>query len=144
MDVTIADSMQRELSDEPITDDSTHIIVYEAYDVTTKAYFPGGDTGLVKYIIHNCKFTDEDEKCQYKRVFLSFVININGNITDVKLLRTSVGHETHEQEAVKFTESTSDMWVPATRNDKRVNMIYRAGIPCDAELRNNLKEKLGI
>lgn len=118
--------------------------MYEAYDVTTKAYFPGGDTGLVKYIIHNCKFTDEDEKCQYKRVFLSFVININGNITDVKLLRTSVGHETHEQEAVKFTESTSGMWVPATRNDKRVNMIYRAGIPFDAELRNNLKEKLGI
>ena len=68
--LAITDSMHRELRDEPISDDSTHIVVYEAYDVTTKAYFPGRDTGLVKYLIRNSRFTEEYEKCHYKRIYL--------------------------------------------------------------------------
>ncbi len=117
--VAIGDSMQNGLRDRPISDDSTHIVVYEAYDVTTKAYFPGGDTGLVRYLIHNYKFTEGDEEYQYKRVYLSFVINQNSHVSDIKLLRSSIGHETHEQEAIRFIESTSGMWVPATRNGKK-------------------------
>lgn len=132
-------------SKRPISDDSTYMPFYEHFEVTDPATFPNGDTGLMKFFVQNWKLAEDNtDKASCRRVYLSFIVDIDGNITEVKLLRKTDGQETHEEEAKRILLSTSGLWKPATLNGKKVNMIHRVGILCNPERRNELKTKLGM
>jgi hypothetical protein len=80
-----SDSLYGVTLERPISDDSTYITFYEHFDLTEPAAFPGGDTGLMKYFIRNWTLAeDHTDKGSCRRVYMSFIIDIHGNISEVK------------------------------------------------------------
>jgi len=100
--------------------------VFEVFDVSQKAEFPGGDEGLQRFLAENITFPTEALENEYQgTVMLIFVINKKGNVVDAEIMNKGVCHKSLEQEALRVIKSTSGMWKPAIQRDKEVNMRFR-------------------
>jgi TonB family protein len=89
------------------------------------AEFKGGTPALIKYIsdsvtkkINVCF----DDKSHIQKVFVNFLINENGKISDVKVIRTS---NVPQIDSV-FVRAIRNMpdWIPGTFNGKPVKQYY--------------------
>ena len=95
----------------------------KVYDlVETNAQFPGGDKECYKFINSQLKYP---AKCQEMgiqgRVFVSFVVNKDGSIVDVKTLRSPDPLLTKEAERVV---KLMPKWVPAIQGWKNVRSRF--------------------
>ena len=92
----------------------------------TNAEFPGGDMAMYKWIAEHIKYPEE---CKAKgiqgRVHLTFVIETDGSVTNVKALRSP--DDRLSQEAIRVV-SAMPKWKPATQMDKPVRCNYRLPI----------------
>jgi len=92
----------------------------------TNAEFPGGAEAMYKWIADNLKYPEE---CKAKgiqgRVHLTFVIEKDGSVTNVKALRSP--DDRLSQEAIRVV-SAMPKWKPATQMDKPVRCNYRLPI----------------
>lgn len=94
--------------------------IYTVVDVMPE--FPGGQSGLMGYL-GSITYPDDalDNNWQGK-VYLSFVIEKDGTISDVSVSRSS-GYDVLDKAAV-FHIETMPPWKPGTQNGKAVRVRY--------------------
>lgn len=114
--------------EEEITDDNSEKEVFEIFDVSEMASFPGGDAGLQRFIADSITYPKEalDSNAQGS-VNVMFVVNTDGTVSDMVLLGTKKGYGL-EEEAMRVIQATSGMWSPAMQRDKAVRMRFRIPI----------------
>lgn len=114
---------------EPTPEPSSPI---DMVDVQVYPEFPGGEDELMRYLMSHLKYPEEAVRSNISgRVTLGFVVNKNGEIDDIKVLR-SVGYGCDE-EAVRVVKSMPG-WKPAMNNGKPVNVYFN--LPITFELQN--------
>ena len=84
--------------------------------------FPGGDEARIKYLQENLKYPEEAKEIGTQgRVFLTFVIETDGSITDVKILR-GIGSGCDE-EAIRVVK-TMPKWIPGKQRGNPVRVQF--------------------
>jgi protein TonB len=84
--------------------------------------FPGGDAALLDFLRKNLKYHEEAKDIGTAgRVFISFVVEINGVITDVTIMR-GIGNGCDE-EAVRVVKSMPN-WTPGKQNNIPVRVKF--------------------
>ena len=107
-----------------IKEDSTD--VFEIFDVTSKAEFPGGEEGLQMYLAQNTVYPSKAlEEDAQGTVMVMFIVNKSGRVVNVQVLNAGNCHKSLEKEAMRVVQSTSGMWTPAIQKEEPVNMRYR-------------------
>ena len=88
--------------------------------------FPGGVEELYKYLGANIKYPEQakDDNIQ-GRVFVNFVVEKDGEITNVKILRGIGGG--CDEEAIRVV-SSMPKWKPGTQRGKNVRVAYNLPI----------------
>jgi len=100
--------------------------VYDFVSVHTQPTFPGGVNNFNRYLISNIRYPEQARKSKTNgKVFLSFLVEKNGQLTDIKVLR-SLGKGTDE-EAVRVLKA-SPKWNPGILNGKPVRTLYNIAV----------------
>lgn len=88
--------------------------------------FPGGNRALAKYLNDNVKYPAVAAETGVKgKVIVSFVVNKDGSICDVKIMR---GVDLAlDQEAIRVV-SNMPRWKPGKQGDRTVRVSYRVPI----------------
>lgn len=93
----------------------------------TMPEFTGGKTALQLYIKKNLVYPDEAKNAGISgTVYLEFTIDTNGNVTDVKVLK-SLGYGCDE-EAIRVIKLTSKMWTPAKQGGVATSATYTLSV----------------
>ncbi|MBO4840014.1 MAG: M56 family metallopeptidase [Bacteroidaceae bacterium] len=112
-----------EPTEKPITETVEERVFVEYEE---NAQFPGGDEAMYKWIAEHIKYPEE---CKAKgiqgRVHLTFVIEKDGSVTNVKALRSP--DDRLSQEAIRVV-SAMPKWKPARYMNKAVSCNYRLPI----------------
>ncbi len=82
--------------------------------------FPGGDSALFKFISENLKYPN-NESCIEGRVVLRFVVDKEGDIKDVEVLRSL--HPEFDNEAIRVVKSMPK-WNVGKQNGVSVDAYY--------------------
>jgi len=86
--------------------------------------FPGGEGELVKYLQKNINYPAmERENNIVGTVFLTFVVDPEGKISDIKVLRGVSGGPNLEKEAIRVIKSMPT-WKPGKQNGKAVSVQF--------------------
>lgn len=105
-------------------DDEVFVIVEE------QAEFPGGLDSMYAYIVKNLKYPEAaKEKGIEGRVFVSFIIEKDGSISNVKILRGIGGGC---DEAAKEMVEKMPKWKPGTQKGKPIRCQFN--LPINFEL----------
>lgn len=92
-------------------------------DVEECPEFPGGDRALSRYLQQNIRYPKVSRNAGTQgKVFVSFVINTDGGIQDVEILKSS-GDYFLDKEAVRLVKSMPK-WKPGRINAKPVCVKY--------------------
>ena len=85
--------------------------------------FPGGMTGLMKYLRDNIKYPDEARKQNKQgRCFVRFVVETDGSISDVTI-QVSAGDESLDKESMRVV-SAMPKWKPGTQRGEAVRVQF--------------------
>lgn len=88
--------------------------------------FPGGDDALFKFLGENINYPDEaKDKGISGVVYVTFVVDYDGEITNVKVIRGIGGG--CDEEAVRVIKAMPD-WEPGRQKGKRVRVQYNLPI----------------
>jgi protein TonB len=88
--------------------------------------FPGGESALNKYLYSEAKYpTIAEENGVEGRVFVRFVINTDGSVTDAEIMRDS--DPSLEKEALRVIRSMPK-WKPGEQSGRRVRVSYNVSI----------------
>ena len=88
--------------------------------------FPGGRDKLMTYLSENIKYPNEAKKNKVEgRVFVSFVVEKDGTIDDVKILR-GIGSGC-DKESIRVIENMPK-WTPGTQRGKAVRVAFNLPI----------------
>jgi len=94
--------------------------------VETMPSFPGGDAALMKYLQKNVKFPAiAQENGIQGRVYVEFVVNKDGQIVDVKILKGV--DRSLDEEAMRVVKNMPP-WSPGEQRGKAVRVSYRLPI----------------
>jgi len=86
------------------------------------ATFPGGQAAMMQFICDSMHFNEELAKGVQLRAICHFIVDIDGSITEVEVVRSS-GNENFDREAVRLIQSMPQ-WSPATDCGKPVPESY--------------------
>jgi protein TonB len=90
--------------------------------VEVQPSFPGGIDSLKAYVIRNAIYPEIYRKYKYEgRVFVSFVVEKDGSISNVKLIQG--GFAKFEKEALALV-STMPRWNPGTQDGEPVRVYF--------------------
>jgi len=103
-------------SESPNAEDN---LIYNTAGIEVKPDFPGGIQEFYKFIGKNYK--TPNVKNLKGKVFVMFVIEKDGSLTDIKVLR-DIGHGTGE-EAVRVLKECPK-WLPGEQNGQKVRVLY--------------------
>lgn len=130
--VTIEDDVY--VSPEPYFDavavpdyDKIDTKIYETNQVEVYPEFPGGTSVFYKYVAKN--FNMPEEKINGK-IFTSFIIEADGNITDIKIIRGFTPKT--DRETLRVLKNMPK-WMPAELNGRKVRCRYQIPIIIHAE-----------
>ena len=85
--------------------------------------FPGGQSALFDYLTYNVKYPEAARKKGIAgTVICEFVVDKDGSITDVKVLRSG-GHPSLDKEAVRVLKNMPK-WIPGEKDGKKVRVKY--------------------
>jgi periplasmic protein TonB len=102
--------------------------------------FPGGSKALATYLTDHIRYPKEAQKAKVEgKVFVTFVINRQGTIKDVKVLK-GLGYGT-DAEALRLV-AKMPRWEPGKHNGKAVSVKYN--LPISFELNDNTKNHKGL
>jgi protein TonB len=99
-----------------VVDDNT---IYTAAGVEVNASFPGGKDKWQNFLRNN--FTPPDEPGLKGKVVVTFVVEKDGSLTDIKVIK-DVGYGS-ANEALKLFKK-SPKWTPAVQNGKNVRLAF--------------------
>lgn len=101
--------------------------VYEYDYVSEKPEFPGGDTQLMEFINATRNYPDKAYREGIQgRVTCSFVVNTNGRISHIKVIKSV--EESLNREAVRILSCMPD-WTPGRVDGKIVPVRVIRSIP---------------
>lgn len=100
--------------------------VYEFTEPDVKPKYPGGMEALYKFVIKN--FQQPNKEGLYGKVMPTFIVEIDGSISDIKILK-GVGYGSGE-EAIRVLKK-SGMWIPAEVNGQKVRCLASLSINID-------------
>lgn len=83
--------------------------------------FPGGSKKLFEYLMENTHYPDEPELCAQGRVVVTFIVETDGSLSDVKVIRGI--HPLFDEEAVRVVKSMPK-WKPGKQNGEPVRVKY--------------------
>lgn len=84
--------------------------------------FPGGDRKLMEYLSENIRYPEEcEEICVQGRVIVSFIVEKDGNISNVKVAKSL--DPLLDKEAVRVV-SGMPKWIPGRQNGVAVRVRY--------------------
>jgi len=89
--------------------------------------FPGGIDKFYTYIISNIRNPEdvsEDETSV--KVLMSFVVEKDGSMTDIKVLKSS--NYSLEKEAIRVLKSLRTKWAPGIKDHEKVRTLYKLPI----------------
>jgi len=90
--------------------------------VETMPQYPGGEDALMKYLAINISYPQAaKDKGIQGTVYVSFIVEKNGNISNVKILR-GIGSGCDE-EVIRVVKDMPE-WKPGTQNGKPVRVQY--------------------
>ena len=95
--------------------------IYNSAGIEVKPEYPGGIDKFRSFIANN--FTPpDDEEFKGGKIFVQFVVEKDGSLTDVKVVR-DLGFGTKE-EALRVFRMNKVRWSPAEQNGKKVRCSY--------------------
>lgn len=97
--------------------------------VEIKPNFPGGIAKFYAYFTSNFKISEENKKVT-GRIIVSFVVDTDGNLHDIKILRGI--NESLDKEALKVLEA-SPKWIPGEHQGQKVKVAYSLPIKITAQ-----------
>lgn len=101
--------------------------VYDFVSIETPPSFPGGINKFYAYVGKNIKYPPMAAENNIQgKVFLSFVVEKNGELTDIQLAGKKLGGGTDE-EAIRVLKA-SPKWTPGIQNGKPVRVKYNIPI----------------
>ena len=101
--------------------------------------FPGGQAALMKYLSSNIKYPDECRKMGIEgKVYVKFVVDKTGSITDAKLLRGVPDGKLLENEAIRVIK-TMPKWKPGSQSGKPVSVYFT--LPISFKLNSEVEKK---
>jgi hypothetical protein len=103
----------------PQDDDNADNTIYSTANIEVKPDFPGGIGNFYKYVGKN--FQVPEEEGLKGKVFVTFVVEKDGSLTDIKVIK-DIGYGTGS-EAIRVLESCP-RWIPAEQNGKKVRVQY--------------------
>jgi periplasmic protein TonB len=103
---------------EVVEEDNT---IYNSAGIEVKADFPGGVDKFRSFIGKNFQMP-EDEDFPGGKVFITFVVEKDGSMTDIKVLRDA-GYGTGK-EAIRVIKSCNIKWNPGEQNGKKARMQF--------------------
>ena len=103
-------------SESPSAEDN---LIYNTAGIEVKPEFPGGLQEFYNFIGKNYKVPNV--KNLKGKVFVMFVVEKDGSLSDIKVLR-DIGHGTGE-EAVRVLKECPK-WIPGEQNGKKVRVLY--------------------
>lgn len=84
--------------------------------------FPGGEAALYKFLAENIKYPQMAKESGIQgRVFVTFVVERNGSVTDVRVLRGIGGG--CDEEAIRVVQNMPK-WTPGKQRGKAVRVQY--------------------
>ncbi|HYV92068.1 MAG TPA: energy transducer TonB [Chitinophagales bacterium] len=102
---------------EKVSKDSVHTYVEKMPE------FPGGNAGLTKFLQKNLRYPPEArEKGVEGRVVTQFVVDEDGTITDVQILRGIGGG--CDEEVIRVLKMMP-RWIPGTQNNLPVKVFFK-------------------
>jgi protein TonB len=110
--------------------------IYDFKEVDIKPEYPGGVEAFYKFIAKNFK-TPEEEGLNGK-IITTFVIELDGSITDIKVLQ-DIGYGSGAE--VLKVLSLSKKWIPAKVNDIPVRVLYQFPITVRSAEKYSRKSK---
>lgn len=122
---TIKGDPDAPLTVEPVGTGPSEVIaednsIHNMAGIEVKPDFPGGVDKFRQYIANNYRVPDD--LARGGKVFVSFVVEKDGTITDIKVLR-DIGFGTGE-EAKRVLRSVKTRWIPGEQNGKKVRVLY--------------------
>ena len=86
--------------------------------------FPGGIDSLTQFITRNLKYPKwEKENKVEGRVFANFVLGVEGEILDVKILRSVEGSRGFNNEVIRVISSMPN-WIPGEQRGEKVKVQF--------------------
>lgn len=121
---TIKGDPDAELTVEPVGNGPSQVVeednnIYNTAGIEVKPDFPGGLDKFYKFIGKN--FQVPEEEGLKGKVFVTFVVEKDGSLTDIKVLR-DIGYGTGK-EAIRVLKSCPK-WNPGEQNGKKVRVLY--------------------
>ena len=111
---------KREKTTQTRKDTATDDKVYEVCE--QMPIFEGGDAALLKYLRENLKYPDKTkDRGVQGRVVIGFIVEKDGSLTDVKVLRpVDIDLDAEALRVIKGMPK----WIPGRQNGKRVRVRY--------------------
>ena len=101
--------------------------IYNSASVEVKPNYPGGLDNFYNFFLKNFQVQNEEEL--KGNVFVTFVVEKDGSLSDIKVLR-DIGYGTGK-EAVRILKSCP-RWNPGEQNGKKVRVLYSLPITIDS------------
>ena len=122
---TIKGDPDAELTVEPVGNGPKDVVeedntIYNSAGIQVKADFPGGVDKFRAYIGKNFNVPEEDGL--NGNIIVTFVVEKDGSLTDIKVLR-DIGYGTGK-EAIRVIKSCPIKWNPGEQNGKKVRMQF--------------------
>lgn len=92
---------------------------FDYYGIDVPPQFPGGIKEFYGYIAKNYKAPDTEKV--HGKILVNFIIEKDGSITDVKVIK-DIGYGTGK-EAVRVLKN-SPKWSPGEQNGKKVRVLF--------------------
>jgi len=123
---TIKGDPDAELTVEPVGNGPKDVVeedntIYNSAGIEVKADFPGGIDKFRAFIGKNFQMPEDDDFPGGK-VFVTFVVEKDGSLTDIKVVRDA-GYGTGK-EAVRVVKSCNVKWNPGEQNGKKARMQF--------------------
>jgi protein TonB len=91
--------------------------------------FPGGIERFYQYVGSHLDKPEADESITSVKVIMSFVVEIDGSMTDIKALRSS--DKELEKSAIKVLKGLKTKWAPGKKDGASVRTLYVLPIRVD-------------
>lgn len=122
---TIKGDPNAELTVEPVGNGPANVVeevdntIYNTAGIEVKPDFPGGMEKFYKFIQNN--YQAPEEEGLKGKVYVTFVVEKDGSLTDIKVLR-DIGYGTGK-EAIRVLNKCPK-WTPGEQNGKKVRVLY--------------------
>lgn len=105
-------------------------LIYNVAGIEVKPEFPGGNDKFAIYFSNYFQYSSEMKEAELKgKVFATFVVERDGSITDIKIIR-NLGYGTDK--AAMDVLKKMPKWRPGEQNGKKVRCTFIIPITIDA------------